>query len=47
MTVNHTIKSPLTAAVPSLFCPPHLIAGEDPVAYDEFLWLTLNMRTRA
>jgi hypothetical protein len=36
MTVNHTIKSPSAAAVPSLFCPPHLIAGEDPVAYDEF-----------
>jgi hypothetical protein len=36
MTVNHTIKSPSAAAEPSLFCPPHLIAGEDPVAYDEF-----------
>jgi hypothetical protein len=36
MTVNHTIKSPSAAAVPSLLCPPHLIAGEDPVAYDEF-----------
>jgi hypothetical protein len=36
MTVNHTIKSPSAAAEPSLFCPPQLIAGEDPVAYDEF-----------
>jgi hypothetical protein len=36
LTVNHTIKSPSAAAVPSLFCPPQLIAGEDPVAYDEF-----------
>jgi hypothetical protein len=36
MTVNHTIKSPSAAAGPSLFCLPHLIAGEDPVAYDEF-----------
>jgi hypothetical protein len=36
MTVNHTIKSPSAAAEPSLFCPPQLIEGEDPVAYDEF-----------
>jgi hypothetical protein len=36
MTVNHTIKSPPDAAEPSLFCPPQLIEGEDPVAYDEF-----------
>jgi hypothetical protein len=35
MTVNHTIKSPSAAA--ELFCSPQLIAGEDPVAYDEFL----------
>jgi hypothetical protein len=31
MTENHTIKSPSAAAEPSLFCPPQLIAGEDPV----------------
>jgi hypothetical protein len=33
MTENHTIKSPSAAAEPSWFCPPQLIAGEDPVAF--------------
>jgi hypothetical protein len=36
MTVNHAMKSPSATAEPSLFCPPQLIAGEDPVAYEEF-----------
>jgi hypothetical protein len=36
MTANHTIDSPSAEAEASLFCPPQLIAGEDPVAYDEF-----------
>jgi len=35
MTANNTIKSPSVAAEPSLFCPPHLIEGEDRDAYDE------------
>jgi hypothetical protein len=36
MTANVAFKSPSAAAVPSLFCPPQLIAGEDRDAYDEF-----------
>ena len=36
MTAKDTFKPPSDAAELSLFCPPQLIAGEDPVAYDEF-----------
>jgi hypothetical protein len=36
MTTNIAFKSPPAAAEPSLFCPPHLIEGEDRDAYEEF-----------
>jgi len=36
MTAKDIFKPPSDASELSLFCPPQLIAGEDPVAYDEF-----------